>query len=82
MKLLGMALLLGTSLVACATARPIIGPDGTENQMITCPAVEMCYDKAREVCGGSYKIVNSSADVSGMDGNTGTTTKLLVKCGR
>lgn len=62
--------------------KPIIGPDGTENQLVSCPSVEMCYEKAREVCGGPYKIVNSSSETSGSHGMTGTDTKLLVKCSR
>lgn len=70
------------SLLGCATAKPIIGPDGTENQLISCPSVEQCYEKAREVCGGTYKIVNTSSETSGANGVTGTDTNLLVKCDR
>lgn len=64
------------------TVTPITGPDGTENQLISCPTVKNCYDKAREICGGPYKIVNTSSETSGMNGSTGTTVDLLVKCGR
>ena len=76
--------LLTTSLflLGCATARTITGPDGTENQLISCSAVEQCYEKAREVCRGPYKIVNTSSETSGANGNTDTAIKLLVKCGR
>ena len=66
----------------CATATPIIGPDGTENQIISCSEIEQCYNKAREVCGGNYKIVNTSTETSGYNGMTGTDTKLLAKCSR
>src|SRR5262245_38828529 len=67
----------------CATARSIQGPDGTQHQMISCPSVEQCYEKATEVCGGKYKIVNTSTDTSG-GGQlmVDTTTKMLVKCDR
>lgn len=79
------ALLAGTfilSMVGCATARPITGPDGTQHQMVSCPAVEMCYEKAREACGGNYQIVNTTAQVRGNSERTSTQTKMLVKCHR
>lgn len=75
-----LALCLG--LFGCVTVKPVVGPDGTENQLITCPAVEQCYAKAHEVCGGPYKIVNTSSDVSGVSGTTTSEINLLVKCGR
>ena len=81
MKSLGLGLLVW-SLAGCATATPIVGPDGTENQLISCPAIQQCYEKAREVCGGTYKIVNSNSETSGANGYTSTETKLLVKCDR
>ncbi len=70
------------SLVGCATATPIIGPDGTENQLISCDSVQLCYEKAREVCGGTYKIVNTNSETSGVNGTLNIQTKLLVKCDR
>ena len=70
------------NLIGCTTATPIVGPDGTTNQLISCSDVEKCYDKAREVCGGPYQIVNTSSHTSGASGYTGTETKLLVKCGK
>lgn len=66
-------------LLACTTATPIVGPDGTENQLISCPTSEDCYDKAHEVCRGPYKIVNTSSEINQPGGTT--TIKLLVKCG-
>lgn len=78
-------LVIGAFLVVlsgCATSdsKKIVGPDGTENQLITCYEIENCYNKASEVCKGPYKIVNTSSETSGMNGVTGTTVKLLVKC--
>lgn len=67
-------------LSGCTTAQPIIGPDGTENQLISCDTIEDCYGKANEVCRGPYKIVNTSSEVSGSNGATGTRVRLLVKC--
>lgn len=68
--------------VGCATSesKKIIGPDGTENQLISCYEIENCYEMASKVCKGKYKIVNTSSETSGYDGVTGTTVKLLVKC--
>lgn len=77
-----MLMMFSSILVGCATATPIIGPDGTENQLISCPSITQCYEKAREVCGGPYKIVNTSSETTGANGTTNTETKLLVKCGR
>ncbi|HRO68039.1 MAG TPA: hypothetical protein PL182_10780 [Pseudobdellovibrionaceae bacterium] len=66
----------------CASAKIITGPDGTENQLISCGGVEYCYEKAREVCGGNYKIVNTSSRTSGDGLSTSTQINLLVKCER
>jgi len=63
---------------ACTTVTPIVGPDGTENQLVKGPSIEACYEKAREVCGGPYKIVNSNSDSD----KNGTIFDLLIKCGR
>lgn len=67
----------------CATtdSKKIVGPDGTENQLISCFQIENCYQKASEVCSGKYKIVNTNSETSGVNGVTDTTVKLLVKCG-
>jgi hypothetical protein len=82
-RLVGAAfILICSGLLGCATATTIIGPDGTTNQLISCAAVEQCYEKAREVCGGFYKIVNTSSETAGVNGTTSTQTKLLVKCGQ
>jgi hypothetical protein len=70
------------AMFGCETVTPVIGPDGTENQLISCGLVERCYDKAREVCRGPYKIVNTTSETSGTNGSTSTVVKLLVKCGR
>lgn len=69
-------------LSACQTTRPIVGPDGTEHQLISCGAIERCYEQATAVCAGQYRIVNTSSEVSGSEGSTYTTVKLLVKCGK
>lgn len=68
-KAFGLIFLL---LVGCATASEIPGPDGSANQLIRCPDVEMCYQKAADVCHGKYTIVNSTRQKD--------ETELLVKC--
>lgn len=71
-----LSLMLG----ACVSAKAITGPDGSVNHLISCPSIETCYNKARQVCRGNYDIVNTSSEVSGLNGSTNSTTKLLVKC--
>jgi len=66
----------------CTTSKTIKGPDGTNHQLISCGSIEDCYTKAAEVCGGKYKIINTSTDVDGSEGDTSSTTNLLVKCSR
>jgi hypothetical protein len=70
-------------LLACVSARsrPMTGPDGSRHQLITCAAVESCYNEASKICNGSYKIVNTSTEVDGSNGNTSSWVHLLVKCG-
>ena len=68
-------------LSACVTVHPIIGPDGTENQLVSgCGSIEVCYAKAREACHGTYKIVNNNSDTHGGKYGVSTSFDLLVKC--
>ena len=55
-------------LLSCTTAEKITGPDGTEHQLITCSGIEGCYSKATEVCGGKYKIANTTSQTAGANG--------------
>lgn len=77
-------ILMMTALAAlsgcAATAKMITGPDGSAHQLITCNAIEECYEKAREVCGGNYKIVNTNTVTSGDANGTSSSQRLLVKC--
>lgn len=65
---------------SCATSKQIVGPDGTKHELVTCQGIEYCYEKSQQVCGGKYKIVNTSSDTSSLNGTASTTTNLLVKC--
>jgi hypothetical protein len=66
--------------VGCATVEAVTGPDGSQHQLVSCGSVKYCYDKAREVCGGNYQIVNTSNSVSGNAESTSSQIQLLVKC--
>ncbi len=65
---------------ASVTVSPLTGPDGTENELITCQYMGTgdCYQKAREICGGNYKIINSDAfsETKYQEG----AFEILVKC--
>jgi hypothetical protein len=71
---------MGFVFFGCQTTRTITGPDGTPHQLITCQAIEYCYEDATKVCGGKYRIVNTSSQVETVFKETSSTTKLLVKC--
>jgi hypothetical protein len=77
--LLATLLVIGT-LAGCTTVEPISGPDGSTNELIHCPDIKECYNKAAEVCGGQYTIINTSTSVSGAYGSTSSTNDLLIKC--
>lgn len=60
------------------TSSPIVGPDGTKNQLLKCPMmVESCYAKATDLCSGPYKIINSNSNSD----KDGTIFNFLIKCG-
>jgi hypothetical protein len=79
----GISFLMVFLLNGCATkssSKKIMGPDGTENLLISCYEIEDCYEKATIVCNRKYKIVNTSSETFGSDGDTSTEIKLLIKC--
>ena len=59
-----------------ATPKKIIGPDGTENLLIAEISIEDCYEKAREICKGQYKIIDSTPPAY----ESSIMFRLLVKC--
>ena len=67
---------------ACAGHQTITGPDGSPHELISCTyGITACYEKAREMCQGDYKIMNSSSNTEGNStGRTSTTNEILVKC--
>jgi hypothetical protein len=83
------AILIALFLSGCATVsvptggHPIVGPDGSENEVVGCGAVDDCYNFSRKICGGTYKIVNSNTTSNSTGGKypaVYSTFVLLVKC--
>jgi len=73
---------LAAGCTALERARKAIGPDGSEHLLISCFSPDWCYSEASSACGGSYRLVNTSAETSSLfSGQVETTTTLLIKCG-
>jgi len=68
-KKINIFLLFCCFLTGCVTATPIILPDGSTGYEIKCPGTQRsmgdCMNKARESCGGNYKVVDKE-ESSGM----------------
>ena len=73
-------LLIGITNCASPATKQIPGPDGTPHELVSCNFIENCYMDAAKVCGGKYKIVNTSNEVSGFRGSRNFEIMLLVKC--
>lgn len=74
-------LFMALALASCATPRqPIIGPDGTENYIVSCGSVELCYKYARNTCEGNYQIVNTTTRTVGDYGTVRSVIRMLIKC--
>ena len=75
-------------LSGCATATRMTMPDGAAGYEIKCPGTALsmghCMNKAREVCGGNYKVIDkeeTSSFVSTGYGITPTKNRsLFVAC--
>jgi hypothetical protein len=89
MKRVGLFFTISVFLTACTTMAPsghtIIGPDGTANEVVSCGLIDDCYSFTRQVCGGTYKIVNSNSDTYSSGGggrfaSTNTDFIILAKC--
>ncbi len=84
MKFNTSKLILSISIIALAscvsTPVTVTGPDGTPHQLVSCNAVESCYEYAAEACGGKYDIVHTTNEVSGDSISTSSRTKMLIKC--
>ena len=60
---------LTLALTACVTAKPVALPSGHQGYAIRCPGaardISDCMNKAAEVCGGAYQIVDRESESSG-----------------
>ncbi len=78
---LTLAIFTAALFTSCTSVKTIEGPDGTPHKLVNCGSIEVCYEKAKDACGGKYKIVNTSNSVSGTPQvGTFSSTDLLVKC--
>jgi hypothetical protein len=70
-------------IISCAhhtSQKTVKGPDGSKHKLVSCGAIEACYNRSAELC-GTYKIVNTSHDTyTDGNGKTHTSVNLLVKC--
>jgi hypothetical protein len=89
------AIFAAAMLSGCVTARPVALPNGTQGYAIQCPGaardISDCMNKAAEVCGGKYSILDQEGNVVGgtatMVGNSaifvqGIHRTLIVSCNR
>lgn len=89
-----LAVLSAGVLSACVTARPVALPNGTHGYAIECPGaardISDCMNKAAQVCGGTYNILDRDGNVVGgvatPVGNSsifvqGIHRTLIVSCG-
>ena len=61
LSLLGLVTLFG-----CTSAEELTLPDGSKGYNIKCyDSKSKCFDKAREICGGNYKVFESSGTPQG-----------------
>ena len=68
-------------LAACASSKNVTGPDGTPHKLITCSQLGKCFEKAAEVCEGSFEQFDTKVNtIPGPNGTTTEEIKILVKC--
>lgn len=68
------------ALSGCATAKPVPLPNGQQGYAIEdCDSVSECYEKAAEVCGGPYDVVNQSGEtITTVSGAAGVVTAASI----
>jgi hypothetical protein len=78
----------------CVTARPVALPNGTQGYAIQCPGtardISDCMNKAAQVCGGPYNILDREGHPTGAVATTwgngaffvqGVHRTMIVSCG-
>jgi hypothetical protein len=78
-------LTLAILLTACTVAREASLPDGTKGFVISkCKDLSYCYNRAAELCGGKYEVLNQNTKSEGVLGNgygaLETRQEITVRC--
>lgn len=72
---------IATACTAAQRVSRLVGPDGSNDLLVSCYSMEVCYSDAREVCGGAYRIISTTPQpATTVTGQIDTKTTLLVKC--
>lgn len=68
MKFTASVLFATLALTACATSKPIKGPNGSTAYFIKCGSavIDKCYEEAATVCPKGYTVADSQANPNGM----------------
>ena len=68
MKILMLSIFVIVILAACATSKPILGPNGTTAYFIKCGSavIDACYAEAAKVCPNGYTFVDRQANLNGV----------------
>ena len=67
MKNLFLVVLVIAGLSACATSKPIQGPNGTTAYFVKCGSavIDKCYEEAAKVCPKGYTVADAQANPNG-----------------
>lgn len=68
MKSFASLICVAFALTACATSKPIQGPNGGTAYFIKCGSavIDKCYEEAAKVCPKGYTFANSQANPNGI----------------
>lgn len=89
MKTIVTSILISATLAACATSKPIQGPNGDTAYFIKCGSavIEKCYEEAAKVCPNGYTFADRQANPNGVVVPTGNgflmargPNSMLVEC--
>lgn len=89
MKTIAASIFFSLALVACATSKPIQGPNGGQAYFIKCGSavIDACYEEAAKVCPKGYTFADKQTGPNGMIMPVGTSfmavrgpNTMLVEC--
>ena len=68
MKSLATTVIVAAALAACATSKPIQGPNGGTAYFIKCGSavIDKCYEEAAKVCPKGYTFADSQTNPNGI----------------